>query len=102
MLETLLWTPFITQTTTNVGTTGFYIPFISQPTSTPGATVLRIGDIFEQKALRFGEANGRLPNSYAGNSEELASRPNATKNLWISLTREDLAQTNQAAADVGF
>ena len=100
ILETLLLTPFTTQTTTSAGTTDFYLAFISQKISSTEATVFRIGDIFERRALRLGEANGGLPNSYAGDSAKLASRPHATKNVWKSLATEDLARTNQEASDV--
>ena len=83
VLEMLLWTPFISQTT-----------------SSSGEIVPRIGDIFEQRALQLGEANGGLPSRFAGNSAKLASRPHATKNVWISLAAGDLAQLNQEASDI--
>ena len=82
ILELLLWRPFIIQAT--AGT----------------KTVFRIDVIFEQRALQLGESNGGLPQHYAGDSAKLASRPNATKNVWKSLAIEDVAQTNQAASDV--
>jgi serine/threonine protein kinase len=101
ILEVLLWTPFITETTADPGTTGIYLPFISSYTiSSTGERVLSISDIFEQRALRLGESNGGLPNSYAGDSVKLASRPNATRNVWKSLATEDLAQTNQEASGI--
>ena len=100
MLETLLWTPFITHTTTTARTTSLYIPFISQSTASTGSTVLRIGDMFERRALRLGEANGGLPDRYAGDSVKLTCRPNATKNVLKSLTTENLSQTNQEASKV--
>ena len=83
ILETLLWTPFISQTR-----------------NSSGETVHCIGEVFEQRALRLGEANGGPPSRFAGNSAKLASRPHATRNVWTSLAAEDLAQANQEASDV--
>lgn len=103
MLETLLWNPFITQTTATTGTTGTTstrMPYPWQTEDDDPATVFHIGDVFEQRALRLGEANGGLPPHYAGNSAKLASRPNATKTVWKSLASEDLALMSKGASNV--
>ena len=100
LLEILLWTPFITETTVGVGTTGFNVSSLWQRSHNTGETYLQITSIFEQRALQLGESNGGLPRTYAGNSVKLASRPQATKNVWKSLTTEDLAAVNKEASQV--
>jgi hypothetical protein len=96
MLEILLWTPFITQTVAVAG--GMYIPFFSS--NDDGETKLCIDSIFEDRALRLGEANGGLPDRYAGNSAKLTSRPEATRNVLKSLAAENLAGANEEASNV--